>query len=343
MASHDLDIDDLGVSDDEVQFKGCEDDDAGSVSDSPSLGCVGCKISSKHPCPIEARKSELRNGEAAPGNKEDGVRVSWGNHTRRKKKTRSGRKVKIRQRCGAWCRICRNLLKKTIKKKKYVEVATRGAKKGDKHAAVKKVKEELENGSLGPRWMRAYKEAVHVYAGGKSRIYSKGASVADYKEEKHELSQPGKFYELKKYKEMFGEPSITKAKVVKRVWKGKSLRGVVVVSETDAGVLDHMTKSSAGVRRKRTKFNGEDALVEEDLDEAESDALEEMSQEFPHSGGRGGMRGVQMQMVQIDRVQSLPNRLQKPNGHQKLFLESFCSSGAILPCPIRLRVHPDFS
>ena len=44
MASHDLDIDDLGVSDDEVQFKGCEDDDAGSVSDSPSLGCVGSKF-----------------------------------------------------------------------------------------------------------------------------------------------------------------------------------------------------------------------------------------------------------------------------------------------------------
>ena len=84
MASHDLEIDDLGVSDDEVQFKGYEDDDAGSVSDSPSLTCAGCKVSSKHSCPIAARKSEQdQAGDAAPGKKEGGVRVSWGNHTRR--------------------------------------------------------------------------------------------------------------------------------------------------------------------------------------------------------------------------------------------------------------------
>ena len=92
---------------------------------------------------------------------------------------------------------------------------------------------------------------------------------------------------LSKYKEFFGDPAITKAKVVKRRWKRKTIRGVIVVSETDAGILDHTTKSSAGVRKERTKFNGGDALVEEDLDDAESDALSDMSQEFSHPGPSG--------------------------------------------------------
>ena len=152
---------------------------------------------------------------------------------------------------------------------------------------MKKIKDELDDGALSERWKRAHAESVHQHAGGKRRIYSKGAAVLECREEKHELSQPGKFYLLSKYKEDFGDPAVTKAKVVKRRWKGKIVRGVIVVPDTEAGILDHKTMSSAGVRKDRTKFDGADALVKEDLDDAESDALSEMSLEFPHPGPSG--------------------------------------------------------
>ena len=283
---------DLVASEDEAQLDPKSfDEDAGSISDSPDLSCVACKRSSKSACPVAARKSALaEEGGAAPNKMKEEVRVGWGKYTARKMKTRSGRKVKARRRCGAWCRICANILKKTLKRKKYKKIALIGLKKKDKHAAVNMIKKELQDGPFTERWMRAHAESVHLHAGGKTRIYSRGAEVRESREDKHELTQSGKFYFLNRYKEEFGDPNITKAKVVKRRWKGKVVRGVVVVSATDAGILDHMTKSSAGVSKHLTKFNGADALVEEDLHDAESDALSEMSEDFPTRGRLGPIR-----------------------------------------------------
>ena len=272
---------DLEASDGELDLDGAE---LGSVSDSDDLTCVACKISSKQRCPVAARKGELGGSQS---NAQGEVRVGWGKYTARRLKSRSGRKLKVRRRCGAWCRLCANILKKMMKQKKYKKITKLGMKKGDKHAAVNKIKEELEDGTLSERWKRGHTESIHVLAGGKSRVYSKGAAVHGTREEKHELSQTGKFYFLSKYKEVFGDPAITKGKIVTRRWKGKRVRGIIVVSGTDAGVLDHTSKSSAGVRKDCTKFNAADALVEEDLDDAESDALSEMSQDFSHPGPPG--------------------------------------------------------
>ena len=281
----------LSGSEDDARTKvSAWDDDAGSVSDSPELTCVGCRTTSKSECPVEVRKRGLSTASAEPAAKKRSsasqagapVRAMWGKYTARKVKTQSGRKVKVRRRCGVWCRICMNILKKVVKRKKYVKIAKAGMKKNDKHAAVNKIKEEIEDGTLAERWKRAHGESVHQLAGGKSRVYSKGAFVQKTNKHKVALAQRGKFYCLSKYKDDFGDPAITKAKVVKRIWKGKKIRGVVVVSETDAGVFEHTCKSSAGTEKNRTKFAGADALVEEDLDDAESDALSGMSEEISY-------------------------------------------------------------
>ena len=130
MALEELDMN-FGESDDDQPLDHKSyDDDAGSVSDSPSLTCAACKVSSKHACPIAARKSELdQAGDAAPGKMKGGVLVGWGKYTARKVKTASGRKVKVRRKCGAWCRVCPNILKKLMKRKKYQKIAKLGLKK----------------------------------------------------------------------------------------------------------------------------------------------------------------------------------------------------------------------
>ena len=138
----------------------------------------------------------------------------------------------------------------------------------------------MEDGSLTDRWKCSLDESIHQHAGGKTRIFSKGAAVSESKKDKHQLCQAGKFYFLSKYKEVFADPAVTKAKVVKRRWKGKKVRGVVVVSDTDAGILDHKSSSSGSVKTDKTKFTGTDALAVEDLSDAESDAKSEMTEEF---------------------------------------------------------------
>lgn len=294
-----MDLNDLaglsGSDEDRPSTKAC-DDDAGSVSDSPELTCAACKITSKAECPVEARKRGLSKQGGEPSTKKRGrsssqagsqVRVLWGKHTARKVKTQSGRKVKVIRRCGVWCRICANIRTKMMKRKKYVKVGKLGLKKNDKHAAVNKIKEEIEDGTLAERWKRAHAESIHQLAGGKSRVASCGALVLKSNSEKVSISQPGKFYLLSKYRELIGDPAITKAKIVRRRWKGKTIRGIVVVSDTDAGIFDHLQEASAGTVKQRTKFKGEDALVEEDLDDAESDALSGMSEEVSHPGPSG--------------------------------------------------------
>ena len=124
-------------------------------------------------------------------------------------------------------------------------------------------------------------------AGGKRRVYAKGATVKDTREDRHQLRQTGKFYSLAKYKEKFGCPSITKAKIVKRRWNKKTIRGVVVVSETETGVFEHETISANATRKHRTTFDAEDALVDEDLHEAAEDALSDNSEDLPHTGPSG--------------------------------------------------------
>jgi hypothetical protein len=275
-----------GAGDSEPDTVVPRDDDEASVSDSPELTCIGCKVKSKADCPIAARK-RASAGTADDEGAKKRVRVGWGKYTARRVKTNSGRKVKLTRRCGVWCRICMNILKKTLKHKKYTKISKMGLKKGDKHAAVNKVKEEIENGTLADRWKRANTEAIHQHAGGKRRVFSKGALVKKTDSTAVEISQAGKFYLLSKYKEIFADPSITKAKVVRRRWKGKRVRGVVVVCDTDAGVFDHVTRASTGTSTERTRFTGEDALVEEDLDDAESDAMSDMSQEISLPGSSG--------------------------------------------------------
>ena len=92
---------------------------------------------------------------------------------------------------------------------------------------------------------------------------------------------------MPKYKEKYGDPRITKAKIVKRRWGKTVYRGVLVVPDKEAGVFDHETICSNATRKNRTTFKAEDALVDEDLDEAAEDALSSNSEEIPHTGPSG--------------------------------------------------------
>ena len=160
---------------------------------------------------------------------------------------------------------------------KYKSIAKTGGQK--KQTMVKRVKEDLQERPFAERWQRAYDEAVDQLARGKRKLLHALVRKDDF--EKITVAQTGKFYLLSKYKEKFGCPSITKAKIVKRRWKGKKVRGIVVVSETEAGVLDHVVLSTAGSSKAVVLYNGEDALVDEDLLGAEEDLLSEMSEECP--------------------------------------------------------------
>ena len=71
-----------------------DDNDAGSVSDSPELTRVGCKIRSKAECPIAARRCALSQSLEEPAAKKPRstssqagqapVRVGWGTFVTRK-------------------------------------------------------------------------------------------------------------------------------------------------------------------------------------------------------------------------------------------------------------------
>ena len=94
------------------------DDDGDSLSESPELTCIRCKITSKADCPIITRKrvwaaTADEAGEASAKTKLPMVRVAWGKTTSRKTKTKSGRKINVVRICGQWCRVCMDISKKT--------------------------------------------------------------------------------------------------------------------------------------------------------------------------------------------------------------------------------------
>ena len=71
-----------------------------------------------------------------------------------------------------------NILKKTVKHKKYTKIAKAGLKKGDKHAAVNRVKEEIEDGRLADRWKRANAARSPAGAAVASTLLSRAATRA---------------------------------------------------------------------------------------------------------------------------------------------------------------------
>ena len=62
-------------------------------------------------------------------------------------------------------------------KQKYVKIGKMGIKRKEKHAAVNKIKEELEDGTLRDRWQQSVDETIHQLAGGETpHFFERGAS-----------------------------------------------------------------------------------------------------------------------------------------------------------------------
>ena len=72
-----------------------------SCSSSVPMRCSGCGVSSKSIDPIEQHKT--------PGST---ARRAWGQASKRKLRTRSGRNIKSPIRYGEWCRVCYNLARR---------------------------------------------------------------------------------------------------------------------------------------------------------------------------------------------------------------------------------------
>lgn len=123
---------------------------------------------------------------------------AWGKPTSRKLRTRSGRVVKVKRRCGEWCRLCYNNSRRWFKTKKYKNLF---AKQGRKVTS-KKLKQDLKDDKdFRKRWRSEVDEAAHLLAGGRSRIRSGGVRVDQVDEVIHDLIDDSLvFYSLAKYK-----------------------------------------------------------------------------------------------------------------------------------------------
>ena len=242
------------------------------MSDSPELQCVGCYTKSKSQCPVDRKKKGEQHGKG-------GKRVMWGKTASRKLKTRSGRRVRVLRRCGDWCRLCYNNVKRTIKKsKKYKAVKAKNKKDGQR-AATKQLKQDLEDDAkFSKRWQEEIDESAHLLAGGRSRLRGSTKRVETAEEHMHDIVDRGmQFYVLDVYKEKIGDPKDTGAKIVTRCTKaGKKVRGVYVRKVGTEGIFDVEDRVRLRASVTTTKLSGNDILHGDEVSEAEAEAEEEL-------------------------------------------------------------------
>ena len=100
---------------------------SGSCSESPQLFCFSCGVSSKDPDPIFKAK-----GKTVP--------CRWGKSTKRKVKTKTGRKTSVLRRCGEWCRQCYNNACRWVKNRRYKSLL----KKGGRKEVMRQIKSDLK-------------------------------------------------------------------------------------------------------------------------------------------------------------------------------------------------------
>ena len=120
----------------------------------------------------------------------------------------------MKQTCGEWCRICWNIAHKrlvTYKKYKLAESKQKGH-------GLKTLKEHLAKcGDEKNIFRDMNKEAIHLRAGGRSRIQQYKAKVKAREEMIHDIEAPGRdFWLLEEYEEECGKVAKTGAKVVSR-------------------------------------------------------------------------------------------------------------------------------
>ena len=154
-----------------------------------------------------------------------------------------------------------------------------------KGAGTKLLKSHLA--SRGPEkasFKAAHKEAVHLRAGGRSRINDYKESVEQSTEFSCAIIGPKKqFWELSEYTKEFGNPKDTKAKVVSRTMrKGKggkvqTVKGVYV-QVGRSGVWDVEEKEEIRVKRNRVKHDGDAVLEGGEIDEVMEDAIEDQAE-----------------------------------------------------------------
>lgn len=252
---------------------GSERERASAVADesrsdsSVEMMCVGCDISSKANDPVCKKKSSARVSK-----------VKWGKETTRtvKKKGPDGTAVKIKRkvRCGSWCNMCARNIERWIKNKRFSGVF----KKSGKREVVKKIKDDLRTDrDFKKRWKGNIDEAVHLMAGGRSRIAALPERVDVVEESFTDITDNSfKFYTTKRYKEVFGmDPKRAKAKIVNVTLKnGQRVAGVYVRSKPE-GEYDVSFVHRNSVKKSKAAHDGQEVLDENEITEAHEAALAE--------------------------------------------------------------------
>ena len=137
------------------------------------------------------------------------------------------------------------------KRKPYMTIMA----KDGKRAASKKLKMDLmgERPEMKQAFKACSEEAVHLLAGGRSRIRTAGQRVEAAEEQIFDHIDDGmRFYSLRKYKETFGvDARRAKMKIKKRKIGGKTIEGVYVRNE-DEGIYKVVKTSRSRVTRSLT-------------------------------------------------------------------------------------------
>eukprot|EP00969_Alexandrium_andersonii_P272384 12038387-Alexandrium_andersonii.AAC.1 len=76
--------------------------------------------------------------------------MAWGKTTTRKLRTKSGKRVRLRRRCGEWCRWCHNVARIWVKNKKYLKQHA-----GKKGRALDNLKKDLRD---KPELLQSFQE-----------------------------------------------------------------------------------------------------------------------------------------------------------------------------------------
>lgn len=242
-----------GVDDGE-DYGQCED--GSDCSSSIELNCVGCERTSKSQCPIAKKKGETKF-----------VKLRWGKTSTRKRGTKNGAVTKKKIKCGEWCNNCINVARKWTTQKKYARLATKNKQ------ILKHIKNEIKSdAATRERFKANVEESIHLKGGGRSRILHYKEQVVKDTATMVDLEDPScKFYTVKKYRETFGDPKKTKAKIV-------TIHGIqgVIVKHGEDGVFDLKRRRRTSIGRQQVKHDGEDVLDAGELDEAVDAGVSEL-------------------------------------------------------------------
>ena len=239
------------------------------IPSSPELVCAGCSQTSKCQCPIEALKG-------VEGQKR---RLGWGKTSTRKVKCMKTRKrVRVIRKSGEWCGNCYNVWRLRFKrtyKNNLVKFKT------DMKDKKKGFKQQFDN---------AHNEYLHQRAGGRSRVSSLTGRVIARQHNEVTIQHPREvFYTLSKYKEKFGDPKLTKARVSKLPIKNRGILAGIMVREGEEGVFPIERSTRIQATKEYILDDGTCVLDEGQLDKAlqaidEEEALDSKWPVVPHSG-----------------------------------------------------------